>query len=155
MMMPLKERIQSVDHLRSWTDQILLHYEYTAGLAGERFLLGLQQGKILASECSRCGRSYLPPKVYCVNCFVEMKKFRAVGPSGTVSALAESHVDFEGGRSQKSKVFAFVTFSAVTGGLIHRASGKGLEIGSKVTARFRPASKRTGTLLDIEEFVTD
>lgn len=151
--MALKERITSIDKLRSWTDQIPLHYEYSAGVAGEKFLRGLQRGKILASECERCRRRYVPPKTYCVNCYVEIRKFRSVGLSGTVAALAESHVAFDGKRARKPTVFAFVTFRGVTGGLIHRAGGKGLAIGSKVVPKFRPVSKRTGTLLDIEKFV--
>ncbi len=152
--MALSERITNVEELRSWKGLIPLHYEYTAGVVGERFLRGLQQGKILAAKCGNCGRSYLPPKVYCVNCYLEIKHFRKVGPSGTISAVAESHVDFEGRPTKRPRTFAFVTFSGVTGGLIHYARGSGLAIGAKVTPRFKPASKRKGTLLDIEEFVT-
>jgi uncharacterized OB-fold protein len=147
---PLSERITRVDELRSWTDQIPLHYEYTAGVAGEKFLRGLIEGKILAAKCNKCGKRYLPPKMYCVDCFVEIKKFRRVPLSGTVSAITESHVDFEGKRMAKPKVFVFVTYPGVTGGLVQAASGKGLRTGTKVTPRFKPASKRTGSLSDFE-----
>ncbi len=153
MTMSLKDRITSVERLRSWTDQIPLHYEYTAGVAGEKFLRGLREGRVLASECPSCGNRYVPPKTYCIDCYVEIKRFRQVGPEGVVAALAESSVGFEGNRLVKPKTFAFVVFKGVTGGLIHVVAGTGLEIGSKVVPKFRAPAKRQGTILDIEAFV--
>ncbi len=152
-MIMLKERITNVEEMKSWKDQIPFHYEYTAGVAGERFLRGLQHGKIVVTKCRSCGKSYLPPKVYCVDCYLEIKDFKQVGPVGTISAIAESHVDFYGRPMTKPRTFAFVTFGGVTGGLIHYARGKNLRIGSPVAPKFKPASKRSGTLLDIVEFV--
>jgi hypothetical protein len=34
----------------AWKDGIPLHYEYTAGTAGEAFLRGLKVGRIVASK---------------------------------------------------------------------------------------------------------
>ncbi|MDV3244013.1 MAG: Zn-ribbon domain-containing OB-fold protein [Nitrososphaerales archaeon] len=152
--MPLNERITSVDELRSWTDKIPFRYEYTAGVAGERFLRGLQEGKILAGTCEKCGKRYLPPKMYCVDCFLPITMYAEVGPVGTVTALTESHLDFQGKRLGSPFLMAFVTFGGVTGGIIHRVEGKGLKVGSKVEARFVTQSSRKGSLLDIEKFVT-
>jgi uncharacterized OB-fold protein len=151
--MSLGERITSVDKLRSWTDQIPFHYEYTAGVAGERFLRGLQEGRILASRCKKCGKSYLPPKAYCVDCFAPIESYREIGPEGAVAAKTESHVDFGGKRLKTPRTFVFVTFRGVTGGLVQAASGHNIEMGGKVVPRFKPASKRKGSLLDFE-FVT-
>jgi uncharacterized OB-fold protein len=151
--MSLKERITSVEKLRSWTDQIPFHYEYTAGVAGERFLRGLVEGRILASECAKCGKKYIPPKTYCIDCYLEVKRFKQVGPEGVVAALAESSIGFEGDRLTKPRTFAFIVFRGVTGGLIHYVTGKGLEIGSRVVPRFKTPTKRQGTILDIEAFV--
>jgi uncharacterized OB-fold protein len=153
MTMSLKERITSVEKLRSWTDQIPFHYQYTAGVAGEKFLRGLREGRILASECTNCGKKYIPPKVYCIECYREIKRFRQVGPEGVVAALTESRIDFEGNRLAKPKTFAFIVFKGVTGGLIHFATGTGLEIGSEVVPKFRAPAKCHGTILDIEGFV--
>lgn len=146
------DRITSVEKLRSWTDQIPFHYEYTAGVAGERFLRGLKEGKILASVCSECGKKYLPPKMYCTDCFVEVKKYAEVGPKATVAALAESHFDFDGNKLAKPRTYAFLTFKGATGGIVHYASGKGLKVGSAVEPEFRTQRERKGSLLDIEQF---
>lgn len=70
-----------------------------------------------------------------------------------VVTLTEGRVDSERDRLAKPRIFAFVVFKGVTGGLIHLATGKGLEIGSKVVPKFRAPAKRQGTILDIERFV--
>jgi uncharacterized OB-fold protein len=146
----LNERITRVDRLRSWTDEIPFHFEYTAGVAGEKFLRGLQDGKFIASKCQRCGKTYLPPKIYCVDCFVRIEKFREVGPAGTASAVTESYVGFDGTRLRRPRTFAFVTFKGVVGGLVQVVGGPGPRIGDKVVPRFKPSSKRTGSMLDFE-----
>jgi len=152
--MPINERINSTEELRSWTDRIPLRYEYTAGVAGEHFLRALKKGEILAGKCVRCGKRYVPPKSYCVDCFVPIEEFEPIGPRGTVTALTESWVDFDGRRRPSPTVFAFVTFKGAEGGIIQRAEGKGLRVGSAVEPRFAPEAERKGSLADIEKFVT-
>lgn len=151
--MPINERISSNEELRSWTDRISLRYEYTAGVAGERFLRSLKKGVILAGRCARCGKKYVPPKSYCVDCYVSISEFEPVGPRGRVAALAESWVDFEGKRTEHPTVFAFVVFNGVEGGIIQRAEGEGLRIGSAVEPAFAREADRKGSLADIEKFV--
>lgn len=150
--MPLSERIESVDGMRFWKDKIPLRYEYSAGVAGEKFLRGLQEGRLLASHCPKCGKKYLPPKAYCVVCFERIGTLSEVGPAGTVTALAESHVGFDGVRIARPQMFAYITFGGTSGGIVHRVSGRGLKVGSRVMPRFRPKTNRVGSLLDIEEF---
>jgi len=148
----VSERMTRVDLLRSWTDQIPLRYEYTAGVAGEKFFRGLKRGKVLAGACDKCGAKYVPPKAYCVNCFTRVSKFVEVGPEGRIGALSESHVEFDGSKAKEPKLVAFVTFKGTTGGLIHRVEGHKLRIGARVRPRFVPESERKGSLLDIAAF---
>jgi hypothetical protein len=151
--MPINERITSADELRSWTDKIPLHYEYTAGVAGERFLQGLKKGVILGGKCASCGKRYVPPKSYCVDCFKAIDEFEPVGPRGTVVALTESWVDFRGRKTRTPAVYAFVSFKGAVGGIIQKAEGEALKIGSVVEAAFVPEPQRKGALTDIEKFV--
>ncbi len=150
--MPLRDRVTSVGDLRSWTDQIPFRYEYTAGVAGERFLRGLMDGRIVAGECGGCGKRFLPPKAYCTDCFRAIDRFDAVGQDGIVAAMAEAWVGFQGERLARPKRYVFVEFDGVTGGLVHFAVGPGVRVGSRVAPRFRPLSKRRGSLLDLHGF---
>jgi uncharacterized OB-fold protein len=149
--MPINERITSTEDLRSWTDRIPLRYEYTAGVAGERFLQSLKKGTILAGTCSQCGKRYVPPKSYCVDCFKPIDDFEPIGPRGTVAALTESWVDFGGKRLKSPSTFAFVVFKGTVGGLIQKVEGE-VRIGSTVEPRFAPEPARKGSLSDIEKF---
>jgi uncharacterized OB-fold protein len=151
--MPLKERITSTESLRHWSDVIPLHYEYTAGVAGEKFLRGLIEGKILSSVCTSCDVAYLPPKMYCTNCFRELDQYEDVGSQGKIVALTETFVEFDGSRSKEPRLVGFIEFKGARGGLIQLVEGKGARIGAAVSARFLPRRKRTGALTDIESFV--
>ncbi|MEM4372343.1 MAG: zinc ribbon domain-containing protein, partial [Metallosphaera sp.] len=58
------------NELVTWKDVMEVErYVYTAGPDGEKFLRGLREGKILGRKCPRCGRIYVPPRMYCEDCF--------------------------------------------------------------------------------------
>jgi len=137
---------------RAWRDIIPLHYEYTAGVAGERFLRGLIEGKIVGARCDKCKITYLPPKVYCTNCFNEIRAYVDLGVEGEVSALSEVHIDFRGRRIKRPYLMGFIVFKGAKGGIIQRVTGRAPRIGSKVVARFEPKEKRKGAMTDIASF---
>jgi len=129
-----------------WTDGIPLHYEYTAGVAGEKFLRGLKSGKILAGYCPNCREVSLPPRIYCVRCYGKITKYVKVDPVARVAAITSTGRDgVEGSK------FAFIKFKGVSGGMIHRLIGKA-RVGNKVTPLFKPRSERKGSILDIQGF---
>ena len=144
--MPIRERIDAVEHVRQWTDSIPLHYEYTSGVAGERFLRGLQKGKILAGYCSLCKVNSLPLRTYCVRCYGPIRRKVALVPLGTVAALTTAK-----SKPNSLATFIFVRFEDTTGGLMHRLIGAA-EPGDRVRPRFKPKRERTGSILDIVGF---
>jgi uncharacterized protein len=140
------ETLESVSEVRQWNDTIPFHYEYTAGIAGEKFLRGLMAGKILAGFCPACKELSLPARIYCVRCYGAITKYVKVGPVGKVKAMTKVGDGGEG-----STTFVYVTFEGVRGGMIHRLLGRA-RVGSHVSPRFRPKSQRTGSILDIQGF---
>jgi len=142
----MEERIESVADVRQWADIIPFQYEYTAGVAGEKFLRGLMDGKILAGYCPNCKESSLPARIYCVKCYGEITKLVKVGPVGKVRAVTSAGKQNTGGQT-----FVFVTFDGVRGGIIHKLLGNA-RAGSEVVPRFKPRSERTGSILDIQGF---
>jgi uncharacterized protein len=144
--MPMTERLDDVTEVRQWVDAIPLHYEYTAGVAGERFLRGLIDGKILAAYCPNCKQAALPARMYCVDCYGETTKFVRVSPVGVVKAVTRT-VD----ETREPVAFAFIEFPDVQGGIMHRLIGNA-RAGSRVTAKFRPRRERTGAVSDILGF---
>lgn len=137
--------VERVGQARSWVDHLPLNYKYSAGVAGQRFAEGLKQGKILGSRCPKCGETFLPPSIYCPNCYVYTSEYVEVGPEGEVYSFAE----------REGRVVALIKFRGVSGGLIHYVrkpdAGK-LRVGQRVIPVFKPAEQRRGDLFDIEFF---
>ena len=145
--MPITERVESVEGALRWKDSIPLHYEYTAGVAGEKALRALMKGSILAGRCDVCEETSLPPRIYCVNCYSPINKFVKVGTLGKVRALTQRPA--EDGRS-----FVFVSFEGVRGGLVHHLIGRA-RVGDRVRPRFRAKAKRKGSIDDLLGFERD
>ncbi len=130
--------------MRQWADSIPFHYEYTAGVAGEKFLRGLADGKILAGYCPGCGETWIPLRMYCLLCYGEISRAVSVGRVGRAKAVTSGGGD---------GAFVFVTFKGVRGGLVHRLIGRA-RVGSEVAAKFRPKRQRTGSIDDIQGFAS-
>jgi uncharacterized OB-fold protein len=136
--MPSIERINSSSDLKAWKDNLPLHYRYTYGVAGQKFISALKEGKIIASRCRKCRTSYLPPKLYCTNCFKQVDDFEEVKVKGKIVAMAWGE-----------KIYCFVTFEGFKGGLVHFASEK-CKIGDTVRPVFK--DEREGRITDILYF---
>jgi uncharacterized OB-fold protein len=59
-------------------------YIYTAGPVGTKWLEALKAGRLTAAYCPKCGRLFMPPKMFCPYDFEEVKELREVEPVGIV-----------------------------------------------------------------------
>ena len=144
--MTLPERVGAASEMRSWAGSIPLRYEYTAGVAGEVFLRGLKEGRILAGYCPSCRSAALPARTYCVDCFTATSEFVPAGPVGLVKAVTRKK-----GAGGETVSFGFVEFPGTKGGLVHRLL-PGVRAGSKVRAVFKAKARRRGAVSDIAGF---
>ena len=146
------ERIPNNEEMRRWSDHIPLRWRYTAGVAGDRFLQLLKQGKIQGSVCKRCGKTYIPPKIYCKDCFVQIDDWRDV-PEG--SAYLYSFTELKDSGDAGSTTVALVKFEGFEGGILAKlklASRETPRIGMKLNPVFKPKDLRKGDLSDISHF---
>ncbi len=81
-----------------------------------------------------------------MKCYGKITRYVKVGPVGRVAAISSAGDDEAG-----EQTFAYITFTGVRGGMIHRILGKA-RAGSEVVPRFRPRSERKGSVLDIQGF---
>ncbi len=143
----------------AWKDGIPLRYEYTAGVAGEAFLRGLKEGRLVSSKCVKCGEVRLPPRAYCVECGARTRVDVEVLHSGRIAALSTVCLGTVDGRHAAGAptTFGYVTFAGVSGGIVHRvvhAGRKPPKVGDSVAPLFAPMEDRRGSILDIEGFRT-
>jgi len=140
---------------RHWTDSIPLEFHYTAGVAGEEFRRELKRnGRFLASECSKCKNSYVPARMFCPSCFIEMKETRALEELGYVYSYTTVNRNRNGEHSEPMTI-ALVRFEGVKGGIVHKLDvgepGR-VTFGMKVVPILKDASERSGALTDILAF---
>lgn len=153
--MTFLERTTDPRRFRHWEGNLEADYIYTSGVAGERFFVALRdEGRLLASRCTTCGLDYLPPRIFCEDCFSELTEFVDVPRDGRVSATTVAHVDREGRRLARPEVWALVTFRGVRGGLVHRllVAPDRVRVGLAVRAKLKPKGARVGAITDIEGF---
>lgn len=140
-------------------------YEYTAGEALSKFLLGLKESKILGTACDRCGRVFIPPRLYCSYCFREVDRWIEATDEGVVVTAALSYIAADRSRLERPIVIGVVKLDVVDKkyddrffpGLMHYLCGfteedvKSMKIfGARVKARWK--SNREGSVRDIECF---
>ena len=148
----MAEKISNNAEIRTWSDHIPMDWKYTAGVAGERFLRLLKQGSIQASVCKSCGKSFLPPKIFCKDCFVQVIDWKEV-PSESASTYSFTKIRRVAGNSG-SQLIVLVKFDGVDGGLLGRfkPGREDARIGMKVKPVFKKKESRKGELSDIDYF---
>jgi Predicted nucleic-acid-binding protein containing a Zn-ribbon len=137
-------------------------YERSLGEAYSRYLNGLKEKKILGTKCSTCKSVYVPPRIYCPNCFKDNLNWIEVPQEGTVSTAVIVYISSKRERLEKPRIVGvvwlnYVSSNTVKPAIFHNLLGfsekdviDGSIIGARVRAKWREES--TGSILDIEGF---
>src|SRR5437667_11812392 len=153
--MPILEKISQSSQARHWSDSIPLEYHYTAGEAGEEVRRELKRnGRFLASECSKCKNSYVPARMFCPSCFIEMKETRTLEEPGYVYGYTTVNRN-RTGEPNGQVTLARIRFEEVKGGIVHKlnvSKPSSVTFGMKVVPILKEESARTGALTDILAF---
>ncbi len=154
--MPILEKLSQPSQARHWTDSIPLEYHYTMGVAGEEFRRELRDnGRFLVSKCPKCKSTYVPARMYCPDCFIEMKDQYPIDKAGYVYSFTTVNRGRAGEEAMLPSTIALVKFDGVKGGIIHILDVDDpdqVSIGMKVAPSLKTLPQRTGTLTDILSF---
>ena len=154
--MAITRKLQQTTQATSFPGAIPMQYKYTMGVAGEKFFRALKdKGQLLASTCPDCGFTYLPARMFCERCFVEIDNSFDAGLAGTLVAFTISYESFKGEPLEQPEYFGLIQLHGTDSVLIHRLGGKELEylcIDGPVKAVLVPKSKRVGSINDIKYF---
>ena len=139
-----------------WTGNMEADYIYTTGVAGDRFFKTLRdKGVLSATYCPKCDTTYMPPRMYCENCFEELDTWKELSPEGSVETFTIAHVDEKNKKLKKPRIWAYIKVEGADGGLIHNLGGidpKSVKTGMKVKAALKPKNERKGEITDIKWF---
>ena len=131
-------------------------YIYTAGTAGDKFFIALRdEEKFLATPCKKCDITYLPPRMYCEQCFSSLEEYVEVPTGGVVDTFTLTYEDRDGEKLDKPVLIGFIRIENTDGGIIHQLGEvdfDSVKLGMPVVAVFKEKSQRKGGLTDIEYF---
>lgn len=152
--MTFVDRIERPEDFRHWFGDMEAQYVYTSGIAGDTFFAGFKKGKILATKCGNCGKVYLPPRMYCEDCFCEMTEWLEVANKGIVDTYTIVHVDRDENPLDTPEIYAFIRIEGTDGGFVHtlHVPAESVEIGMPVKAVFKKEKEREGRITDILYF---
>ncbi len=154
--MPILEKITQPLQARHWTDSIPLEYHYTAGVAGEAFRRELKEnGRFLSSKCAKCKSTYIPARMFCPACFVEIRDDAPLEEPGYVYSHTTVNRNRTGEPIGEPLTIALIKFEGVKGGIVHRLQldeSSNVSFGTKVVPVLRNRGERTGALSDILAF---
>jgi uncharacterized protein len=137
--------------------ETVLRYSWTSGVAISRFLDGLRAGEIWARKCEKCGRTLVPPRMYCEECYRPTDSWVKVRDTGVVSTFSISYVNVDASRRETPILVAVVWLDGASPemGFLHvlgEVKPKEIRVGMKVKAVWRPKSERKGGITDIRYF---
>jgi acetyl-CoA C-acetyltransferase len=133
-----------------------LEFEWDAGDAMGAFLDGLQESRIIAAVCNNCGRTLVPPRKFCEQCFRPTDSFVDVSTTGVVETFSICHVRWDMVPLDPPEIPAVIRLDGTSqGGLLHmlgEVEPEEVTIGMAVEAVWKPPEERTGSILDIAYF---
>ena len=154
--MSLLHRIEHADHALNWRGDMPTQGRYTAGIAGERFFREIKEkAQFLATVCLDCDITYMPPRLYCEQCFAHLDEWIEVEPLGHVHTFTILHRNLDEEPLPEPRVLAFVTLDDTDGGLVHylgEVEAEDVYLGMAVEAVFKDEDEREGSINDIEYF---
>ncbi len=136
-----------------------LRYSWSSGRAISRFLSGLRDGELWGRRCKGCGRTMVPPRMYCELCFRPTDSWVRLKDTGRVVTYSVSYVNADASRREGEQpiVVAVIEIEGASPmmGMLHvlgEAPLDGLAVGMRVEAVWKPKGERRGAITDIMYF---
>ncbi len=134
---------------------VKVDYTYTPGIASEKFLLGLKQGKLLGAACDECGRVYVPPRGACPRCARPTSTFKELAHTGTVITFSIVRVPSDNIDVPLPYCVANILLDGADislTGLIQECPLPDVRIGMRVEAVWRPQAEWGYGMANIKHF---
>jgi uncharacterized OB-fold protein len=143
----LREQVVTVSHA------VRARYAWDAGVAIGGYLDGLKAGKLLGRHCRTCGRTLVPPRMFCEQCFRLTDGWVEVPDTGTVNTFSVCYVTWDMQPLTVPELPAVIELG--DGGILHKLGEidpADVRVGMPVRAVWKPAADRVGSILDIRHW---
>ena len=132
---------------------VVLDYTYSPGIAQDRFLRAIKEGRMLGLGCEECGRVYFPSRGSCPRCAKPTTKEVEVKDSGTVITYCVVRVPSANIEVELPYCAANILFDGAditTTLLVQGCPMEDIRIGMRVQAVWRPEAEWDYTLSNID-----
>jgi len=132
-------------------------YSRSTGPIIGAFLTALREGRFVGATGSG-GKVIVPPTEYDPLTGDDVGALVDVGPGGVIDSWAWVSHPLRKHPLQTPFAWALITLDGADTGMLHAVEAAGpdaLATGARVTAKFRPAAERIGSMADIEAFVLE
>jgi uncharacterized OB-fold protein len=135
-------------------------YAWDAGVAIGRFLEELKNERIIGTECQRCRRIMVPPRLFCELCYTPVNRWTYLEDRGRVRTFCMSRVRWDASRVEEPFFPSVIELDGGRKGtaLFHVIRGVDLEhmkVGLRVKAVWKAPEERIGAITDIEYFIPE
>jgi uncharacterized OB-fold protein len=141
-----------------WPGDMQADYMYPSGKSGDKFFKHVMKNDtFLAAKCPKCNKTFLPPRMYCEDCFIEIPEsdWYETPAVGKIKLYTIATIDTYGNKLEKPKIVGMINIDNTDGNLLGIIQTDNLDEklqGVEVEAVFKPKSEREGTLKDILYF---
>jgi uncharacterized protein len=117
-----------------------VRYRYSIGKVAGKFFEGLKQKRIIATHCSKCGISFLPPRAYCERSFEPCDGWIEAGQEGVIEASTIVTAAFENLPTPPYAI-AFVRLDGVSTAMINFVRGLDLSNVEQAAGCLKPGTR--------------
>jgi uncharacterized OB-fold protein len=131
-------------------------YNFTPGVASQKFLRAIEKGKIFGQACDGCGKVYIPPRGACGRCGRATNREVELKNTGTVVSYSVIRVPSENISVELPYVAASIVLDGADISIITLIQGCAYDevrIGMRVEAVWRPEAEWGPSLNNISHFV--
>jgi uncharacterized OB-fold protein len=130
-------------------------YNYTPGAATQRFLRGIQKGKLMGQACDGCGKVYIPPRGACGRCGKPTSTEVECKDTGTVVSFSIVRVPSQNIQVDLPYVAANIVLDGADisfSALMQECPYEEVRIGMRVQAVWKPKAEWGTTMANIRYF---
>ncbi len=145
----------SVEPVTMITTPVSLRVQHSASPQETTYLLGLQEGRLIAQRCPQCHKVYMPPRGACPADGVPTTDEVELADRGIVTTFCIVNVPFYGQKITPPYVAAYVLLDGADIAFLHlilECAAQDVRMGMRVEAVWRPREQWVPGLQNIEYF---
>ena len=130
-------------------------YQYVPGSAAQKFLRGIERGKLLGQRCPSCSKVYVPARGSCARCGVATEEEVLVSDKGTVTTFCIVRVPSENIDMELPYCAAHILLDGADMpffSLIQECPPEDVRMGMRVEAVWKPESEWGPSFENIRHF---